>query len=96
MPNSIEIPPTLKNPIVLKSNIWFDAQLCPPIIDILVLHGKRSEHVLCCVEQKDGRRMIKEGYAFIYSENTNHIIWKIPGTIYKVTQWTYMPELPNK
>lgn len=95
MPNSIEIPLTLKNSVVLKSNIWFDAQLCPPIIDISVLHGKRSEHVLCCVEQKDGRRMIKEGYAFIYSENTNHI-WKIPGTIHKVTQWTYMPELPNK
>ena len=84
------------NKVVLKSDIWFDAQLCPPSIDIPMTSGKRSDKVLCCVEQKDGRRMIKEGYAFKYSDNDNYIKWKIPGTIYKVTHWTYMPELPDK
>ena len=51
-----------------------------------------SIRVLCACIQKDGKKMVKEGYCKVYPDGVTH--WKIPGTIHKVTHWMALPESP--
>lgn len=55
----------------------------------------KSIRVLCTCVQKDGKKMVKEGYCELWNDYPKPI-WKIPGTIDSVTHWMYMPELPKE
>lgn len=55
----------------------------------------KSIRVLCVCVQKDGKRMVKEGY-FEWFNDYPEAIWKIPGTIDSVTHWMPLPELPEE
>lgn len=69
----------------------------PPILPKEYHHGtstwRNTERVLVVVDQTNGTRMVKEGYAEVYT--TGYVCWKIPGTIKTVTHWMPMPELPE-
>lgn len=69
----------------------------PPILPKEYHRGnttwKNTERVLVVVDQTNGTRMVKEGYAEVYESGA--ICWKIPGTIKEVTHWMPMPELPE-
>lgn len=54
---------------------------------------KNTDRVLVVVDQTNGTRMVKEGYAEVYENGA--ICWRIPGTIKEVTHWMPMPELPE-
>lgn len=69
----------------------------PPIIPKEHHRGnttwRNTERVLLVVDQTNGTRMIKEGYAEVFENGA--ICWRIPGTIKEVTHWMPMPELPE-
>ena len=54
---------------------------------------RNTERMLLVVDQTNGTRMVKEGYAEVYDDGA--VCWKIPGTIKEVTHWMPMPELPE-
>ena len=55
---------------------------------------KKSIRVLCVCVQKSGKTMVKEGYCEWYNDYPEPR-WKIPGTIYEVTHWQYLPQPPK-
>lgn len=54
---------------------------------------RNTERVLVVVDQTNGTRMVKEGYAEVYDSGA--VCWRIPGTIKEVTHWMPLPELPE-
>lgn len=54
-----------------------------------------SDRVLCACLQKDGKRMVKEGYMEYFNDYLEPN-WRIPGTIHSVTHWKPMPEPPKE
>lgn len=55
---------------------------------------RRSDRVLCACLQKDGKRMVKEGYMEFFNDYPEPS-WRIPGTIHAVTHWMPLPEPPK-
>ena len=55
---------------------------------------KKSIRVLCVCVQKSGKTMVKEGYCEWYNDYPEPR-WQIPGTIYEVTHWQYLPQPPK-
>ena len=54
----------------------------------------KSIRVLCACVQKDGKKMVKEGYCEFWDDYPEPI-WKIPGTIDSVTHWMPLPQPPK-
>lgn len=52
-----------------------------------------TERALFCVEQNNGKRLVKEGFVRMWNDRS--IRFMIPGTIDKVTHWTNLPEPPD-
>lgn len=56
-------------------------------------NNKVSIRVLCACKQWSGKKMVKEGYCEWWDDDCYS--WRIPGSIDRVTHWTYLPELPE-
>lgn len=55
---------------------------------------RKSARVLCTCVQKDGKKMVKEGYCEFWDDYPEPG-WRIPGTIDSVTHWMPLPEPPK-
>lgn len=79
------------------SNWKLISEELPPILPQVHHRGtttwRNTERILVVVDQTNGTRMVKEGYAEVY--DYGYVCWKIPGTIKEVTHWMPMPELPE-
>ena len=81
-------------------NNWISVKDRLPEIEVLKIKRgsncySKSFRVLCACKQQSGKRMVKEGYYEI-STRSNVPLWRIPGSIDKVTHWQPLPELPKE
>lgn len=83
----------------MVSNNWkLVSEEFPPILPkVYNSNGNRpyrkTSRLLLVVDQTNGVRMVKEGYAEVYDDGS--YFWRIPGTIKAVTHWMPLPELPE-
>jgi hypothetical protein len=83
--------------VIKKMTNWISVEERLPEIDpdkkSRYKDGKASIRVLCACKQYSGKKLVKEGYC----EWRNDVCysWRIPGSIDRITHWTYLPEPPE-
>ena len=56
---------------------------------------RKSDRVLCACLQKNGKKIVKEGYMEFFNDYPEPS-WIIPGTIHSVSHWMPLPEFPQE
>ena len=81
------------------SNTWIPVSERLPEIVKTTKAGRntyrKSNRVLCACLQKNGKKIVKEGYMEFFNDYPEPS-WIIPGTIHSVTHWMPLPDLPKE